>query len=54
MSIVLRIRTQVGTWRLQNVSLNDTIGSLRSRLEVEHKTELNNVLSINPGIIIYY
>ena len=38
--ITLRVRTQLGVWRLQNVNSNDTIADLRSRIETEHNTEL--------------
>ena len=40
MSIVIRVRTQLGTWRLKDVKAPDTMSSLRSRLEKEHKTDL--------------
>ena len=40
MSLIIRVRTQIGTWRLQNVSSSDTLGALRSRLESENRTDL--------------
>ena len=40
MSLTLRIRTQLGTWRLSNVSASDTMGALRGRIELEHRTDL--------------
>lgn len=43
-SIVLRIRTQLGTWRLQNVTQDDSLFDLRRRIESEHKTDLNDKL----------
>lgn len=48
--IILRVRTQVGTWRLENVSLSDTIAQVKSRLEAEHLTEfLDKPISKYPG-----
>ncbi len=38
--ITLRVRTQLGTWRLTGVSESDSMGVLRERVEVEHKTDL--------------
>lgn len=40
MPIVLRIRTQLGTWRLNGVDAQDTLASLRKRVETEHSTDL--------------
>ena len=40
MSLVIRVRTQLGTWRLQKVDPADTLGNLRSRVEREHETDL--------------
>jgi len=40
MSILLRIRTQLGTWRLQNVKKTDTLEYIRLRVEREHNTDL--------------
>ena len=40
MSITVRVRTQLGTWRIQNVNQLDTLGSLRDRLEKEQRTDL--------------
>ena len=40
MSITIRVRTQLGTWRIQNVNQSDTLGSLRDRLEKEQRTDL--------------
>jgi len=39
-AITLRVRTQLGTWRLNNVNRFDTIGTIRTRVEAEHKTDL--------------
>ncbi len=40
MPLTLRIRTQLGTWRLSNVEASDPMGKLRERVEAEHKTSL--------------
>lgn len=40
-SIILRVRTQLGMWRITDVSTNDTFGSLKLRVEQEHKTDLS-------------
>jgi len=40
MPLTLRIRTQLGTWRLSNVDVNDSMKKLRERVEAEHKTSL--------------
>ena len=40
MSIIIRVRTQLGTWRLNDVQSSDTMGRLRERLEKEHHTDL--------------
>jgi nuclear protein localization family protein 4 len=48
--LTLRIRTQVGTWRLANISSNDTFRDVRERLEKEHNVVFkSNVLSMDPG-----
>ena len=39
MSIVVRIRTQFQTVRLQNVNPNDKISLLRERIQAEHKID---------------
>ena len=41
--IVLRIRTQLGTWRLNDVKLNDNLNTLRKRVESEHRTDLQGL-----------
>ena len=38
--IVLRVRTQIGTWRLTNVKQSDTFALLRSRVEKEHNIDI--------------
>ena len=38
--IVLRVRTQIGTWRLLDVKNSDTFADLRARVEKEHKIDL--------------
>lgn len=48
--LTLRIRTQVGTWRLSNVSHDDTFRVVRERLEKEHSVVFkSNALSMDPG-----
>ena len=39
-TIVLRVRTQVGTWRLQGVKATDSIADVIQRICAEHHTEL--------------
>ena len=41
--IVIRVRTQIGTWRLKNVSPNDTFSDIRKRLEKEHSADLQGI-----------
>jgi nuclear protein localization protein 4 homolog len=41
--LTLRIRTQVGVWRLQNVNKTDTLRALRHRIEEEHHTDLKGM-----------
>ena len=49
-SIVIRVSTQVGTWRLQNVRGSDSLGHLRNRLEVENKTDLEgHPFTVDPA-----
>jgi nuclear protein localization family protein 4 len=38
--MIVRIRTQLGTWRLKEVQSTDSIGTLRQRVEEEHMTDL--------------
>lgn len=40
--LVLRVRTQLGTWRLKDVQPTDTFAVLRQRLETEHAADLTN------------
>jgi nuclear protein localization family protein 4 len=48
--IVVRVRTQVGTWRLSDVQSSDTMEMLRSRVEKEHKTDLEGrPFTSDPG-----
>ena len=42
--LTLRIRTQIGTWRLSNVAPSDTFADIRLRVEKEHSTQLNGAL----------
>lgn len=39
-SITLRIRTQLGTWRLANVLPGDAVRVVRARIEAEHRVDL--------------
>jgi nuclear protein localization protein 4 homolog len=38
--MIIRVRTQLGTWRLKDVQAEETIARLRDRLEREHNTDL--------------
>jgi nuclear protein localization family protein 4 len=49
MSIVLRVRTQIGTWRLINVKPQDTFGNLRKRLIEEHKINIDEPFTSDPA-----
>lgn len=40
MALILRVRTQLGTWRIQNLSKNDKLQHLRERVEAEHHADL--------------
>ena len=39
--ITLRVRTQIGLWRVNDVSVSATVGELVERLEKEHSTDLS-------------
>ncbi len=41
--LTLRIRTQIGTWRLKGVKPADTFGNLKRMLEKEHSLDLEHV-----------
>jgi len=41
MSILLRVRTQIGLWRVKDVELSSTVADLLKRLEKEHSTDLS-------------
>lgn len=43
--MILRVRTQLGTWRVQDVKPDDKIGYVCSRIENEHQTTLTTSLS---------
>lgn len=43
--MILRIRTQLGTWRIQDIKPEDKIGFICSRIENEHQTTLLSSLS---------
>eukprot|EP01006_Ploeotia_vitrea_P020533 TRINITY_DN52831_c0_g1_i1.p1 TRINITY_DN52831_c0_g1~~TRINITY_DN52831_c0_g1_i1.p1 ORF type:complete len:321 (+),score=6.83 TRINITY_DN52831_c0_g1_i1:44-1006(+) len=48
--MIVRVRTQLGTWRINNVKANDTFGTLRERVETEHKTDLEgHSFSLDAG-----
>jgi hypothetical protein len=40
MSLLLRVRTQLGTWRIKDVQPSDSISVIRRRIEMEHHTDL--------------
>ena len=40
MTLILRIRTQLGTWRVNNINETDTLDTIRKRVESEHRTDL--------------
>eukprot|EP01039_Chlorochromonas_danica_P006049 gene6049-6662_t len=49
-SLTLRVRTQIGTWRVNKLSPSDTIESLRVRLRAEHHALLGkNCFSLDPA-----
>ena len=39
--ITLRVRTQIGTWRVNNISLSESFQQLRERLEKEHDAQFS-------------
>lgn len=48
--IVVRLRTQIGTWRLSDVMPSNTFADMRARFEQEHKVDLNSVpLTADPA-----
>lgn len=48
--LTIRVRSQVGTWRLQNVSSEDTFQVVRERLQKEHNAVFrSSALSMDPG-----
>lgn len=40
--IVVRVRTNIGTWRVADVAATDTFADLRRRIEKEHKADLQS------------
>ncbi len=49
---MLRVRSQIGTWRINNISPNDNFGVLRERLQKEHNAEFQrhrDSFSRDPG-----
>lgn len=50
MSLLLRIRTQIGTWRVKDVSPTDNFRYIRERVEKEHKIDLEGrPFTSDPG-----
>lgn len=48
--IILRVRTQIGTWRVNDLSSSDTFKHIRSKLEDENKVKLTNIpFTIDPS-----
>ena len=43
MSILLRVRTQLGVWRVQGLQSSDTLGYVRDKVESEHDTSLKGL-----------
>lgn len=39
--MIIRVRTQLGTWKVRDVNAEDTIDSLKVRVENEHNTNLS-------------
>lgn len=39
--MIIRVRTQLGTWKVRDVKAEDTIAHLKSRVQMEHNTDLN-------------
>jgi nuclear protein localization family protein 4 len=49
-SYTIRVRSQVGTWRVPNISANDTFGELKERLQKEHDAHFKkNGFSLDPS-----
>ena len=47
-SITVRIRSQLGIWRVENVKVTQLLSELRTHLEKEHKTEIVSSFSLSP------
>ena len=56
-SITVRIRSQLGIWRAENVKVTQLFSELRTHLEKEHKTEIISSFSLSPryanDILVY-
>jgi nuclear protein localization family protein 4 len=54
-TILLRVRTQLGIWRIKDVNYDDTFAYLRQRVETEHRTYLigNFMSDMKEGSITY-
>ena len=50
-SITVRIRSQLGIWRLENINVTQFISELRQILEKEHKTEIISPFSLSPRYV---
>jgi hypothetical protein len=46
-AIAVRVRTQVGSYRLNDVNPTDTFGTLRERMKKEHNAELTSLFSLD-------
>jgi hypothetical protein len=38
--MIIRVRTQLGTWKVRDVNAEDTMADLKTRVESEHNTSL--------------
>ena len=52
--MIIRVRTQLGTWKVRDVNEEDTIGDLKARVASEHNTNLQerNFTSQPGGSIV--
>ena len=41
--LTLRVRSQLGVWRMPNVKTTDSFGDLKQRLQVEHNVDLEHI-----------
>ena len=47
-SITVRVRSQLGVWRVESVKVTSLFSELRKILEKEHKTEIISPFSLSP------